>query len=83
MDERGEVSLTLDGGRGDREPGIIVYGPRGQEPAVTILVGRDTGRPYIMANSAAGSAVVLTFDQNGEPEVHLRDTDGIDRTLGL
>jgi hypothetical protein len=83
VDERGEISLTLDGGRGDREPGIIVYGPRGQEPAVTILVRRDTGRLYIMANTAAGSAVVLTFDQNGEPEVHLRDTDGIDRTLGL
>jgi hypothetical protein len=83
VDERGEDSLTLDGGRGDREPGIIVYGTRGQEPAVTILVRRDTGRPYIMANTAAGSAVVLTFDQNGNPEVHLRDTDGIDRTLGL
>jgi hypothetical protein len=36
-----------------------------------------------MANTAVGSAVVLTFDQNGDPEVHLRDTDGIDRTLGL
>jgi hypothetical protein len=83
VDERGEVSLTLDGGGGDREPGIIVYGPRGPEPAVMILVRRDTGRPYIMANTAAGSRVVLTFDQNWDPEVHLRDTDGIDRTLGL
>jgi thioredoxin reductase (NADPH) len=46
-------------------------------------VRRDTGRPYIMANTAAGSRVVLTFDQNEDPEVHLRDTDVIDRTLGL
>ena len=83
VDERGEVSLKLDGGGGDREPGIIVYGPRRQESAVTILVRRDTGRPYIMANTAAGSAVLLNFDQNGDSEVHLRDTDGIDRTLGL
>jgi hypothetical protein len=83
VDERGEVSLKLDGGGGDREPGIIVYGPRGPESAVTILVRRDTGRPYIMANTAAGSRVVLTFDHNEDPEVHLRDTDGIDRTLGL
>ena len=83
VDERGEVSLKLDGGGGDREPGIIVYSPRGPESAVTILVRRDTGRPYIMANTAAGSRVVLTFDHNEDPEVHLRDTDGIDRTLGL
>ena len=83
MDERGEVSLKLDGGGGDREPGIIVYSPRGPESAVTILVRRDTGRAYIMANTAAGSRVVLTFDHNEDPEVHLRDTDGIDRTLGL
>ena len=83
VDERGEVSLRLDGGGGDRQPGIIVYGPRGPESAVTILVRRDTGRPYIMASTAAGSRVVLTFDHNEDPEVHLRDTDGIDRTLGL
>ena len=83
VDERGEVTLTLDGGGGDREPGISVYGPRGPESAVTILVRRDTGRPYIMANTAVGSRVLLTFDQNGDPEVHLRDSDGIDRTLGL
>ena len=83
VDERGEVSLKLDGGGGDREPGIIVYSPSGPESAVTILVRRDTGRPYIMANTAAGSRVVLTFDHNEDPEVHLRDTDGIDRTLGL
>src|SRR5215204_3740307 len=83
VDERGEVSLKLDGGGGDREPGIIVYGPRGPESAVTILVRRDTGRPYIMTNTAAGTVVLFTFDQNGNPEIHLRDRDGSERTITL
>ena len=83
VNERGEPSLTLDGGGGDLDPGIIVYGPRGPESSVTILVRRDTGMPYIMANTPAGSAVLLTFDQDGEPEVHLRNTDGDDRTIDL
>lgn len=61
VNERGDIGIALNGGGGDREPGM----------------------PYIMANTAAGSVVLLTFDQNGEPEVHLRDTDGIDRTLDL
>ena len=83
VNELGEPSLTLEGGGEDRDPGIIVYGPRGPESSVTILVRRDTGIPYIMANTAAGSAVVFTFDQDGEPEIHVRDTDGQDRTLDL
>jgi hypothetical protein len=83
VNERGDIGIVLNGGGGDREPGIVVYGPGGPETAVTILVRRETGMPYIMANTAAGSVVLLTFDQNGEPEVHLRDTDGIDRTLDL
>jgi hypothetical protein len=83
LNEHADITLALDGGGGEREPGIIVYGHHGPESAVTILVRRDTGMPYIMANTAAGSVVLLTFDQNREPEVHLRDTDGIDRTLDL
>ena len=62
VNELGEPSLTLEGGGEDRDPGIIVYGPRGPESSVTILVRRDTGLPYIMANTAAGSAVLFTFD---------------------
>jgi hypothetical protein len=83
VNERGEISLVLDGGGGDHEPGIIVYGPSGPESAVTILVRRETGMPYIMANTAAGTAVLFTFDQDGEPELHLRDADGNDRTIDL
>jgi hypothetical protein len=83
VNDLGEPSLMLDGGGGDSDAGIIVYGPRGPESSVTILVRRDTGMPYIMANTEAGSAVLFTFDQDGEPEIHVRDTDGQDRTLDL
>jgi hypothetical protein len=83
VNERGEPTLTLEGGRADLDPGIIVYGPRGPASSVTILVRRDTGMPCIMANTPAGSAVLLTFDQDGEPEIHLRDTAGNDRTIDL
>jgi hypothetical protein len=83
VNERGDLGLTLDGGGGDREPGIIVYGPRGPESAVTLLVRRDTGMPYIMANTATGTVVLFTFDPDGEPAIHLQGKDGNDRSIRL
>ena len=81
VDERGETSLVLEGGGGDHEPGIIVYGPDGPLSAVTILVRRDTGMPYIMANTPAGTAVLFTFEPDGTPAIYLRGPDGNERTI--
>jgi hypothetical protein len=78
VNERGELAMTLDGGGGDRDPGIVIYGPA---PAVTLLVRRENGMPYIMANTAAGTAIQLTFLLHGTPVVNLRDQDGNDRTI--
>src|SRR5215203_449414 len=78
--ERGDEP-ALDGGRGDREPGIIVYGPDGPLSAVTLLVRRDTGMPYIMANTPAGTAVLFTFEPDGTPAIYLRGPDGNERTI--
>lgn len=81
VNERGERSLVLDGGGGDREPGIIIYGPDGPASAVALLVRRENGMPYFMANTAAGTAVQFTFNPDGTPVVHLRDQDGNYRTI--
>lgn len=81
VNERGELSLVLDGGGGDKEPGMTVYGPDGPASAVTILVRHDTGMPHIMANTAAGTVVLLTFAPDGTPSIQIRDKDGNDRTI--
>ncbi len=80
VNERGELGLALDGGGGDREPGLVVYGPGGQS-AVAIIVRREDGVPNIMATSAAGTAIQATFDPDGTPVVNVRDTDGEDRRV--
>lgn len=80
VNERGERSLVLDGGGGDREPGLVVYGPEGQS-AVAIIVRLEDGVPNIMATSAAGTAIQATFDPDGTPVVNVRDTDGEDRRV--
>ena len=81
VNERGERTLVLDGGGEGREPGMIVYGTDGPASAVTILVRRDTGMPYIMANTAAGTVVLLTFEPDGTPTIQLRDQDGNERII--
>jgi riboflavin biosynthesis pyrimidine reductase len=80
VNDRGETTMTLDGGGEDREPGIAIVGPDGDAPAVMILVRRDTRVPYIMAKTA-GRVVWLTFDEDGGPELILRDRDGTHRTI--
>lgn len=78
--ERGELGLVLDGGGGDREPGLVVYGP-GRQSAVAIIVRREDGVPLVMATSAAGTAIQATFDPDGTPVVNVRDMDGEDRRV--
>ncbi len=80
VNENGERGLVLDGGGGDREPGLVVYGPGG-ESAVAIIVRREDGVPVVMATSAAGTAMQLTFDPDGTPMVNVRDTDDSDRRV--
>jgi riboflavin biosynthesis pyrimidine reductase len=81
VNDRGETTMTLDGGGGDREPGIAIVGPNGDAPAVMILVRRDTRVPYIMAKTATGTVVWLTFDEDGDPKLILWDRDGTHRTI--
>ena len=81
VDERGEVTLKLDGGGRDREPGIVVYGPDGPVSALMMVMRRENGMPYIMANTAAGTVVQFTFNPDGTPVVHLREQDGNFRTI--
>ena len=81
VNDRGETTMTLDGGGGDREPGIAIIGPDGNASAVMILVRRDTRVPYIMAKTAAGTVVWLTFDEDGDPNLILWDQDGTHRTI--
>lgn len=80
VNERGVLGLALDGGGGDREPGLVVYGPGGQS-AVAIIVRREDEVPVVMATSAAGTAIQATFDPDGSPVVNVRDTDGSDRRV--
>lgn len=80
VNERGELGLVLDGGGGNKEPGLAVYGPGGQS-AVAIIVRREDGVPVVMATSAAGTAMQVTFDPDGTPVVNVRDTDGEDRRV--
>ncbi|MEJ7872097.1 MAG: hypothetical protein WKF67_07535 [Rubrobacteraceae bacterium] len=80
VNERGERGLVLDGGGGDREPGLVVYGPGGQS-AVAIIVRREDGVPVVMATSAAGTAIQATFNPDGTPVVNVQDTDGEDRRV--
>lgn len=80
VNERGERGLVLDGGGGDREPGLVVYGPGGQS-AVAMIVRREDGVPILMATSAAGTALQATFDPDGTPVVNVRGTDGEDRRV--
>jgi hypothetical protein len=80
VNDRGETTMTLDGGGGDREPGIAIAGPDGDASAVMILVRRDTRVPYIMAK-IAGTVVWLTFDEDGDPKLILWDRDGTRRTI--
>jgi hypothetical protein len=81
INDRGEPALVLDGGGGDREPGLVVYGSGGPESAVAIVVRRDDGMPMVMATSAAGTAMQLTFDPDGASVINVRDTDGSDRRV--
>ena len=83
VNDRGETTMTLDGGGEDREPGIAIVGTDdGDASAVMILVRRDTRVPYIMAKTAAGTVVWLTFDEeDGDPKLILRDRDGAHRTI--
>jgi hypothetical protein len=80
VNDRGETTMTLDGGGGDREPGIAIIGPNGDAPAIMILVRRDSRVPYIMAK-AAGTVVWLTFDEDRDPTLILWDRDGTHRTI--
>lgn len=80
VNERGERGLVLDGGGGDREPGLVVYGPGGQS-AVVIIVRREDGVPMLMVTNAVGTAMQATFDPDGTPVVNVRDTDGEDRRV--
>jgi hypothetical protein len=80
VNDQGETTMTLDGGGEDREPGIAIVGPDGDASAVMILVRRDTRVPYIMAKTA-GRVVWLTFDEDGDPKLILRDRDGTHRTI--
>jgi hypothetical protein len=80
VNDRGEITMTLDGGGGDREPGIAIVGPDGDAPAIMMLVRRDTRVPYIMAKTA-GRVVWLTFDEDGDPKLILWDRDGTRRTI--
>ena len=81
VNDQGETTMTLDGGGEDREPGIAVVGPDGDASAIMILVRRDTRVPYIMAKTAAGTVVWLTFDEDGDPKLILWDQDGTHRTI--
>ena len=81
VNDQGETTMTLDGGGEDREPGIAVLGPDGDASAIMILVRRDTRVPYIMAKTAAGTVVWLTFDEDGDPKLILWDQDGTHRTI--
>ena len=80
VNERKELGLVLDGGRGNKEPGLVVYGPGGQS-AVAIIVRREDVVPSIMATSAAGTAMQITFDPDGTPVVSVHDRDGSDRRV--
>jgi hypothetical protein len=80
VNDRGETTMTLDGGGGDREPGIAIAGPDDGASAVMILVRRDTRAPYIMAKTA-GTVVWLTFDEDGDPKLIVWDRDGTSRTI--
>ena len=64
VNEHGERTMTLDGG-GNREPGIVICGPKGPMSAVTLLVRRENEMPYIMVNTAIGTVVQFTFDRTG------------------
>ena len=81
VNDRGETTMTLDGGGEEREPGIAVVGPDGDASAIMILVRRDTQVPYIMAKTATGTVVWLTFDEDGDPKLILWDQDGTHRTI--
>jgi hypothetical protein len=81
VNDRGETTMTLDGGGEDREPGIAVVGPDGDASAIMILVRRDTRVPYIMAKTATGTVVWLTFDVDGDPKLIFWDQDGTHRTI--
>jgi hypothetical protein len=81
VNNQGETTMTLDGGGEDREPGIAVVGPDGDASAIMILVRRDTRVPYIMAKTAAGTVVWLTFDEDGDPKLILWGQDGTHRTI--
>jgi hypothetical protein len=80
VNDRGETTMTLDGGGEDREPGIAIAGPDGDASAVMILVRRDTRVPYIMAKTA-DTVVWLTFDEDGDPKLIFWDRDGTCRTV--
>jgi riboflavin biosynthesis pyrimidine reductase len=80
VDDRGETTMTLDGGGEEREPGIAIVGSDGDASAVMILVRRDTRVPYIMAKTA-DRVVWLTFDEEGDPKLILWDRDGTHRTF--
>jgi riboflavin biosynthesis pyrimidine reductase len=80
VNDRGETTMTIDGGGEDREPGIAIVGRDGDASAVMILVRRDTRVPYIMAKTA-GTVVWLTFDEEGDLKLILRDQDGTHRTF--
>lgn len=80
VNERGELGLVLDGGGGNEEPGLVVYGPGG-DSAVAIIVRREDGVPMLMATSAAGTAIQATFDPDGTPVINVKDTDGVDRRV--
>jgi hypothetical protein len=80
VNDRGETTMTLDGGGEEREPGIAIATDDGYASAVMILVRRDTRVPYIMAKTA-GAVMWLTFDEDGDPKLILRDRDGTHRTI--
>jgi len=80
VNDRGETTMTLDGGGEDREPGIAIVGADGDASALMILVRRDTRVPYIMAKTA-DTVVWLTFEEDGDPTLILQDRDGAHRTI--
>jgi hypothetical protein len=81
VNEYGDRTLVLDGGGSDAEPGMIIYSPDGPVAALTILVRREDSMPMFLMNTIGRGAVLISFQPDGQPILHLRAEDGSERSI--
>lgn len=87
-DDQGRRRVVLEGGGHiegqDVHPGLVVLGPDSSAaplPSATLILGHENGLPYFLLNTDAGAAVMITFGEQGQPRIALRDEDGNERTI--